>query len=97
MLNLLSRSKHEEFKSNSALQIRDQKERRAENTQKMELAKFASYGYCSCLKPATVHPAAIVHLLFDVMPCLLKFSFLPILSLLIPSDFGFFFVFFPLF
>ena len=36
MPKLLSRSKHEEFESNSALQIRDQKERREENTRKLE-------------------------------------------------------------
>ena len=34
MPKLLSQSKHEEFESNSALQIRDQKERRAENARK---------------------------------------------------------------
>ena len=39
MPKLLSRSGHEEFKSNSTLQIKDQKERRAENTKKMEHSK----------------------------------------------------------
>ena len=39
MPKLLSRSKHEEFESNSAFQIIDQKERRAENTKKMEQNK----------------------------------------------------------
>ena len=39
MPKLLSRSKHEEFESNSALQIRDQKERREENKKKMEHSK----------------------------------------------------------
>ena len=34
MPNLLSRSKHEEFESNSALQIRNQKERRVEKAGK---------------------------------------------------------------
>ena len=37
MPKLLSQSKHEEFEPNSALQIRDQKERRAENAKKLEL------------------------------------------------------------
>ena len=36
---LLSRSKHEEFESNSALQIINQKERRAEEARKMKHAK----------------------------------------------------------
>ena len=40
MPNLLGRSKHEEFESNSALQIRDQKERRAENAKKLELQEI---------------------------------------------------------
>ena len=37
MPKLLSRSKHEEFESNSALQIRDEKERRVENAENLEL------------------------------------------------------------
>ena len=37
---LLSQSKHEEFESNSALQIRDQKERRTENAKKLELQEI---------------------------------------------------------
>ena len=37
MPKLLSRSKHEELESNSALHIRDKKERRAENAKKLEL------------------------------------------------------------
>ena len=40
MPKLLSQSKHEEFESNSALQIRDQKERRAENSKKLELQEI---------------------------------------------------------
>ena len=36
MPKLLSRSKHEELESNSELQIRDQKERGAENARKEE-------------------------------------------------------------
>ena len=86
MSKLLSRSTHEEFKSNSALQIRDQKERRAKNTKKMEVTKFASCEHCSCLQLATVHHAATVHMLFDDVPCL----FLPILYLVIAFGFSFF-------
>ena len=41
MPKLLSRSKHEEFESNSTLQIRDQKERRAENARKVELQEIS--------------------------------------------------------
>ena len=58
MPNLLSRSKHEEFKSNSALQIKDQKERRAKSEEKngalqnlVPAALFptpASCEHCSC-------------------------------------------------
>ena len=40
MPKLWSRSKHEEFKLNSALQIIDQKERRAENAKKLELQEI---------------------------------------------------------
>ena len=40
MPKLLSRSKHEEFESNSALQIRDQKERVAKNAKKLELQEI---------------------------------------------------------
>ena len=62
MPNLLSRSKHEEFESNSALQIRNQKERRVEEGRKMKQcrrfwqdakishlgAKFPFPARCSC-------------------------------------------------
>ena len=40
MPKLLSRSKHEEFELNSALHIRDQKERRVENARKVELQEI---------------------------------------------------------
>ena len=62
MPKLLSRSKHEEFESNSSLQIRSQKERRAKNEEKWSIAKFAScstfdlsnkhYSSCSPCSPA---------------------------------------------
>ena len=44
MPNLLNRSKHEEFESNSALQIRNQKERRVEEARKMKPAKISHLG-----------------------------------------------------
>ena len=40
MPKLLSQSKHEEFEPNSTLEIRDQKERRAENAKKLELKEI---------------------------------------------------------
>ena len=39
MPKLLSRSKHEEFESNSALQIKDQKERREKSEEKQHYRK----------------------------------------------------------
>ena len=57
MPKLLSRSKHEEFKLNSALQIKNQKERRVENARKLEpvgnLAGceiFAAYEFSQVVK-----------------------------------------------
>ena len=56
MSKLLSRFKHEEFKSNSALQTKDQKERRAKSEEKWSIAKFGS---CSTVpSSSTVPPAA---------------------------------------
>ena len=40
MLKLLSQSKYEEFKPNSALRIKDQKERIVENAKKLELQEI---------------------------------------------------------
>ena len=40
MPKYLSQSKHKEFEPNSALQIRDQKERREENAKKLELQEI---------------------------------------------------------
>ena len=78
MPKLLSRSKHEKFESNSALQIRDQKERRAENARKLKLQfdklqKFGNllnFAGCEFSQPAdtvhssTIHPATPVLLHF---------------------------------
>ena len=59
MPKLLSRSKHEEFKSNSALHINDQKERRAKSEEKMEHCEiwFLQH-YSQPLHPASTVPAA---------------------------------------
>ena len=62
MPNLLSQSKHEEFESNSALQIRNQKERRAEEARKMKQcrrfwAAYEIFAGCEIALCATVHHA----------------------------------------
>ena len=57
MPKLLSRSKDEEFESNSTLQIRDQKEIREENTRKLEHLR-------NLVHASTVHSAA----LFTIQP-----------------------------
>ena len=58
MPKLFSQSKHVEFEPNSALQIRDQKERRAENAKKLELQEI----FAAC----TVHLAHYSCLLYTV-------------------------------
>ena len=65
MPKLLSRSKHEEFESNSALQIRDHKERIAENARKLKL----QFGRL----PANFGPAAPVFLQLYAFVVLLQF------------------------
>ena len=70
MPKLLSQSKNEEFESNSALQIRDLKERRAENAKKLELQEkfrslqnFRRFHCSSCEIPSysTVHVSCTIH------------------------------------
>ena len=56
MPKLLSRSKHEEFKSNSALQIKDQKERRAKCEEKHHCRKASPAS--NVPSSSTVPPAA---------------------------------------
>ena len=56
MLKLLSRSKHEEFKSNSTLQIKDQKERRAKCEEKHHCRKASPTS--TVPSSSTVPPAA---------------------------------------
>ena len=88
MPKLLSRSKHEEFESNSAFHIRDQKEKRAENTKKMEPTKFGSCEHCSSCN--TIHNSAIVHLLFYALMFLLQFFVSSKFVLVIAFSFGFY-------
>ena len=88
MPNLSSQSKHEEFKLNSALQIRNQKERRVEEARKMkqcrifwQAVKFRTlqkfHRVRNCLLYAIVHPA------FDILTFFfLLFVCLPDLPLL---------------
>ena len=62
MPKLLSRSKHEEFESNSSLQIRSQKERREKSEEKWSIAKFGS---CSTVPSSSTVPSCCPFLLFD--------------------------------
>ena len=89
MLKLFSLFKHEEFESNSALQIRDQKEIRAKNYKENGTCEICILRALFMPPANTVHPTATVHLLFDVVPCLFQFLFLPILSLVISFCFIF--------
>ena len=74
MPNLLSRYKNEEFKSNSALQIKDQKERRAKSEEKMEHCKIWFLQHCSQpLHPASTVPAAPCSPAFHALLFLLQF------------------------
>ena len=49
MPKLLSQSKHEELESNSSLQIKSQKERRAKGEEKMEHCEIGILQHCSYL------------------------------------------------
>ena len=91
MQKLLSQSKHEEFESNSALQIRDQKERRVENAKKLELKENFRRLHCSsCEIFILQHCSPFFHyspfLLFDAVTFLLQFfvssHFIPCISFL---------------
>ena len=92
MPKLLSRSKHEEFESNSSMQIKDQKERIVENARKLELQEIwqaAKQILAGCEIPfslplftalAIVHPALLnSYCPFVLFTFLLLFGFLPIL------------------
>ena len=84
MPKLLSQSKHEEFESNSALQIRDKKERRVENAKKLNLQeKFRSLRNFRRLHCSSCEISILQHcspffyyspfLLFDTVTFLLQF------------------------
>ena len=66
MPKLLSRSKHEEFELNSALHIRNRKERKAENARKLgpmgKLAGLRNFTTYEFSQVAKLPPAATVHL-----------------------------------
>ena len=85
---LLSRSKHEEFESNSTLQTRDQKERRAENERKLELLRnYILHELFTAL--STVHVSCIHCSPILMLSCFCSnYYFLPILSLIIPYELG---------
>ena len=57
MLKLLSRSKHEEFEPNSALQIKDQKERRAKSEEQCTTVGML-FLRALFLPPSTVPPCS---------------------------------------
>ena len=86
MPKLFSQSKHEEFESNSALQIRDQKERRAKNAKKLKLQENFRKLHCSSCEISPValfmSPALFIILLFDVLthfvPFLVFFQICPL-------------------
>ena len=85
MPKLLSRSKHEEFESNSALHIRDEKERRAENAENLELQEIPTH---TVHAHGNVHHFSTVHLFLTLLDFCYIFLFLPILSLLKPYELG---------
>ena len=66
MPKLLSRSEHEEFESNSALQIRNQEERIVENRGNWSTCKFGSYSTvpCSSTVPPTTCSCFLRYALF---------------------------------
>ena len=75
MPKFLIQSKHEEFESNSALQIRDEKERRVENAENLELQEIPT---CTVHAPGTVHHFTTVHLFLTLSCFCYNFLFLPI-------------------
>ena len=89
MPKLLSRSKHEEFESNSALQIKNPKERREKCEEKW------STGGVFLPLPLCILRALFLQPLFSCISCMVVFAtifgVLPILSLVIALVFFFFF------
>ena len=82
MPKLLNRSKHEELESNSALQIRNQMERRAENAWKLELAgnlvglrnfrNLQNFAGCEFSQVAKLPPCALFTSFATIHPALLN-------------------------
>ena len=94
MPKLLSQSMHEEFESNSAFQIRDQKERREENTRKLKHLRNWFLQHCSQLQPCLPSCALFILLPvhpFYVVPCLHLFL---VFSHFIPCNSFWFWFFF---
>ena len=89
MPKLLSRSKHEDSSQTQhcRLEIRRKEEHKIQRKWKVRNLVPAALFIQRAL---FMSPAVTVHLLFDALPVCFNFCFLPILSLLIPYDFGFF-------
>ena len=88
MPKLSSRSKHKEFKSNSALQIKDQKERKEKCEEKWSTAGVLLPLPLCILRALFLQQ--LVPLLFDASAFCYNFWFFPILTLVITSDLSFF-------
>ena len=87
MPKLLSQSKHEEFESNLALQIRDQKEKRVENAKKLELQeKFSqvalfimrNFHHAALFMSPTLFTILLFDVLTHVVPFLVFFQICPL-------------------
>ena len=92
MKKLLSQPKHEEYEPNSALPIRDKKERRAKNAKKLELQEIwhgTKFSQVALVILRNFHPTALFMsdalftiLLFDVLthfvPFLVLFQICPL-------------------
>ena len=90
MPKLLSQSKHEEFESNSSLQIRSQKERIAKTEEKWSIPKF---GFCSTVhSSSTIQSATPVLIHLTLLLFLLQFFVFSHFILVIDFSFSFFFL-----
>ena len=80
MPKLFSQSKHKEFESNSALQIRNQKERGANNKEIGASQEFCRDTKFRSILPVTIHLMYYSSfLLFDALTILFPFGFLSFL------------------
>ena len=95
MPKLLSRSKHEEFESNSALKIRAKRKEKQKTKEKGPQQKFCRVAKLPLrtlfiLQPLFIHPTLLTSCAFYLFDSFLSFfGFLPNLSLVIAFDFGF--------